>query len=259
MTDLHSHLIPGVDDGASDERQAARAVAALVAEGITAIATTPHVDGSITVNPAALEERLREIDTGWDVLVSLAGASLPDLKLSRAAEIMLDIPEPDLSEPKLRIAGGQFALVEFPYMTIPPNSDQVIARVRSSGWIPLIAHPERYHNVVSEHRMVPRWRDCGAYLQMNGPSLLGRYGESVKQMAVSLLEDGLVDCVASDYHARGEPHVRHYCAALTREATAEQVDLLTEVNPSRILRGELPIPIGSSRRRGFWSKLAVWR
>jgi protein-tyrosine phosphatase len=134
-------------------------------------------------------------------------------------------------------------LVEFPYFTVPPRAARVLAHLRDCGWVPVLAHPERYAGLEVTLALVEEWRAAGAYLQLNGPSLLGRYGPDAQRIATELLARGWIDYLSSDYHARGAPRVTEYRAALCAQRAELQADLLACENPARLLRGELPLPV----------------
>ncbi|MBI1808979.1 MAG: hypothetical protein HYR75_03715, partial [Gemmatimonadetes bacterium] len=123
-TDFHSHLMPGVDDGARDESFSAAALERFRGEGVGRVVTTPHFMGSLTLVAEALATRLAELDAGWASLQRVAAgegaAHGGALTVARGAEVMLDIPDPDLSDERLRLAGGPFVLVEFPGLQLPP-------------------------------------------------------------------------------------------------------------------------------------------
>ncbi len=141
-------------------------------------------------------------------------------------------------------------------MTVPPQSERVIGNLKLRGWTPIIAHPERYFGLDAELRLPGEWRRLGAHLQVNAGSLLGRYGDDVRRVALTLLERGWADYVASDYHARGRVHLRACRSRLEELGGAEHARLLTEVNPARILAGEPPIPVAPLRvRRSLWSRI----
>lgn len=259
ITDLHSHLMAGVDDGAADASEARAALAALRAAGAVHVVTTPHVDGSLTRRADALEQRLEALDAAWTALAALAAEHEPGLRLERGAEVMLDVPTPQLDDPRLRIAGGPFVLVEFPHRILPPQSANTLARLAQQGWIPLVAHPERYASLGDDLEPIGAWRRVGAYLQVNGPALLGRFGPRVRANALTLLARGWADCIASDYHARGDPRLAEYRQALTEQLGSEHAELLLSVNPARIARGEPPVPVPAARpRRRVWSSMFSW-
>ncbi|MEX1183133.1 MAG: CpsB/CapC family capsule biosynthesis tyrosine phosphatase [Gemmatimonadota bacterium] len=258
--DFHNHLIPGVDDGAADESQSADGLRAFVAQGITRIVVTPHIDGSLTLHPDALAARLQEIDAGWERLQRVVAEQFPELDVRRGVEVMLDTPEPNLSEDRLRLDGGRFALVEFPFMSVPPHSARVLEVLVRAGVTPIVAHPERYSGVTPDSPLPAEWRAAGALLQVNAGSIKGRYGPPARHIAFALLERGIVDYVCSDYHARGRPATAGARTILAGMDGAEQADLLMVVNPRRMLAGEAPIPVPPLRasRRSSWSRMLRW-
>lgn len=256
LVDLHNHLIPGVDDGASDIDQSRTALAALQDAGVTSLVATPHLKGSLTLEPEALDARLREIDTGWEKLEALAAAEFPALHLGRGVELMLDTPSPDLSDPRLRLAGGNFVLLEFPFMVVPPRSVHAIADLRMQGWKPVIAHPERYSGVDQRLEIVAEWRRCGGILQVNVGSLAGRYGEEARLRAEALLQRGWVDLLASDYHTREKLMIRVAYSRLKEMGAEEQAQLLLMTNPRRLLEGNDPVPVRPCMaQRSLWERL----
>lgn len=259
IIDFHNHVIPDVDDGASDEAQSAAALHAFLAQGISQIIATPHVDASLAARGDALQERLAEIDAGWARLEAVARAECPDMTVLRGAEIMLDTPEPHLSDARLRLNGGTFVLVEYPFMAVPPQSARVLRHIIDAGHTPVVAHPERYSGITPESRLPAEWRATGALLQVNAGSLTGRYGDAARSNALSLLAHGQVDYICSDYHARGRPSTGSARRFLSEQMDgAEQAELLTVVNPRRLIEGERPIPVAPLRQRTGWDRLFRW-
>lgn len=256
IVDLHNHLIPGVDDGAVDLDQSRNALTAMQDAGVTSLVATPHLRGSLTLEPQALDARLAEIDEGWAQLTGLAESEFPGMTLGRGVEIMLDTPRPDLSDPRLRLDGGEFALVEFPFMVVPPRSAEVISELRLQGWRPVIAHPERYAGVDPKLEIVEEWRRAGAILQVNVGSLVGRYGESARKLAHSLLERGWISLLASDYHTRERLTIGAAVARLTELGAAEEAHQLLVSNPRRILKGESLLPVQPIKmQQTLWDRL----
>ena len=255
MIDFHNHVMPGVDDGAADAAQAAEALRAFREQGVRTLVATPHVSGALTSEPAALAERLEELDRGWAELEQVAGG-FPDMRVLRGAEVMLDTPQPDLSDPRLRLGGTQYALVEFPFMSVPPNATNAIFDLKMRGWIPVLAHPERYANAATDLADASEWRRVGAALQVNAGSLLGRYGDRAQALAWGLVERGWVDYVGSDYHARGRLALAECRAELERRGGAEHARLLLEENPRRMLDGQAPLPVPAlSAPRPLWKRI----
>jgi protein-tyrosine phosphatase len=257
-TDLHNHLMPGVDDGAANDDEARSALLAMRDAGVRRIATTPHVSASAFLR-RSWEKQLTALDAAWQRLRELGAEVVPDVELHRGAEVRLDIPDPDLSDPRIRLGGGPSVLVEFAYFTVPPHSERLVARLREGGWIPVIAHPERYRGIATTLGVVATWRAAGGLVQVNAGSFTGRYGNEPKSIAQTLLAHGLIDCIASDYHGRGAPALSGARAWITSIGPSDQADLLFEINPARILKGEAPLPVPPlERKRGplsrFWSR-----
>jgi len=242
VIDLHNHLLPGVDDGAEDLGEAGAALAALRAQGVHTLVTTPHLDASLAGDSRRLAARLQEIDAAWDHLRGTA-ATLPGLRMERGAELRLDTPEPDAGDPRMRLAGTRFTLVEFPSMAVPPNAERPIHHMVQRGWTPVIAHPERYLNLDPGLRDVERWRAMGALLQVNAGSLLGRYGAAARRMAWKLLEHGWADYLSSDHHARGRVALADARDAVLARGGEAQARLLFEGNAARLLAGEPPLEV----------------
>lgn len=254
MIDFHNHLIPGVDDGAADAAQSAEALRAFHEQGVRTVVATPHVNGSATMDPGALAERLAELDEGWAVLEAEAASS--GVRVLRGAEIMLDVPAPDLSDPRLRLAGTSAVLVEFPFMNVPPNALQALFELTMAGWTPVLAHPERYGNAARDLSDAAEWVRVGAALQVNGGSLLGRYGKPAQELAWGLVERGLAAYLSSDYHARGRCPVADCRAELERRGGEEQARLLMEENPRRMLDGKPPLRVPPlAGQRPLWKRI----
>lgn len=258
VTDLHSHLVPGVDDGARTLEEAMEGLGRLEARGVRQLVTTPHLDASVTLSPEAFRGRMEEISVGWEALKGAARETYPEITLQRGHEVMLDVPHPDLSDPRTHLAGGPFVLVEWPRLRVPPSTGPVLDRLREDGHRIILAHPERYGGLDPDLRLPGEWRERGAFLQMNYGSLVGRYGEVPRQRALILLERGWGDLFSTDFH--GRPHLSIYLSRV-REALeglggGEQFFLMASVNPARVLQGEDPVPVPPlAFKRSLWDKV----
>lgn len=264
ITDFHNHLMPGVDDGAQDPADSAAALGRFRAEGAAQIITTPHFMGSLTLDPKQLEARLAELDAGWSALnevVAKDGEKMGSaLRVERGVEMMLDVPNPDLSDQRLRLAGGSFVLVEYPMLRLPPvNAEIALTELRSHGWFPVVAHPERYRNLDPTLVELAQFRRAGAFLQMNAGSLFGDYGKTAAGHARRILMTGEADYIGSDYHARGEPGLQRFVRAMADAGFSEQAELLTMTNPARLLAGEPPLRVPpiqmKTESRSLWERV----
>lgn len=258
FVDIHSHLVPGVDDGARDVTAVLGAVERFTRLSIRRIVTTPHIDGSLTLDPERLEERLSTVSAAWDRAAEAIGEHFPEVEFHRGHEVLLDVPNVDFSDPRIRMAGTSFVLVEWPRLQLPPGTVRALRRIRERGYRPIVAHPERYSGMGQSIEMAAQWRDAGAYLQVNYGSLVGRYGAAAQSVADRLLRRGWVDYLASDFH--GHARLRIYKTEATvvlEELGAEEVIMyLCRTNPGRVLSDEEPLPVPVLPvERGFWARL----
>lgn len=246
LVDIHNHLVAGVDDGANDIPSVLSSVERMTHTGIRRIVTTPHIRGSLTSDPRRLEARLSEVDEAFERAAAAIKEDFPEVEYRRGHEVLLDVPEVDFADERIRMAGSSFVLVEWPRLHIPPGTPRVLGWIREQGYRPIVAHPERYMGMGDQLDLAERWRAVGAFLQVNYGSLDGRYGEDARDVALHLLERGLVDYMASDFH--GKPGLRIYkkeawAVLEERDGGEETLDLLCRVNPGRILEDLEPVPV----------------
>ena len=239
MIDIHSHLLPGVDDGSPSIEASVPVLERFARDGVTCLVLTPHLAASRAA--AAPYERNVELLQR----LKAAAPSAPELRLGW--EILLDEPNVDLREPRLRLGGGagyaqtesRAILVEFRRLHVPARAVDELYRIRSTGLIPVVAHPERYRGCTVA--TITQWRAAGAVMQLDTAGLVGR-GHTA-DFARALLDAGLADLVASDNHGdtRSLAAAREWLADVAGE---EHAELLTTTNPRRLLDGEpvLPVP-----------------
>lgn len=246
MIDLHTHLLPGVDDGSPSIERSLRVLERFAGEGVEVVVCTPHLDASaVSKAPRARnEEILAEL--------AAAAAALPRAPgLALGWEIMLDEPGAALNARGLTLGNSRAVLVEFPRTNIPSGGAAELFRLRMSGIVPVLAHPERYWGCTIE--MVREWRHVGAVIQLDAVMLLNP--SPAGDLARALIAEGLVDCIASDNHAdnRSQMVARNWLAEVGGD---EQGLLMTQQNPSRLLtdRDLLPVP-PLPRQRGMFARL----
>lgn len=255
MLDFHNHIIPGVDDGAESLEQSLSALEKMWEQGITHVITTPHFRASSVKDPE-FESLMRHIDACWEQLVESARENFPQMKLDRGVELALDDPSPVATDPRLRLAGGRFMLVEFPWFTIPPNGVQALIHLKASDMTPIVAHPERYENTDPQMEIFREWKQAGAFLQLNAGSLVGAYGARVERNAWRVLEAGLADYLSSDYHSRGNCLSSGAGERLAARGGVAQLKALTEYNGDRLIQGLDPTPVVPlGRPESRWRRL----
>lgn len=139
-------------------------------------------------------------------------------------------------------------------MEVPPGSEGALSRIRKSGWLPILAHPERYHGARDFMELCRRWRAAGAYLQVNHGSLLGQYGDKPRARAWELIQAGAAAFLSSDYHPRPRHQltVRKVREVVEEEGGRDAFDILTRVNPQRLMDDREPLTVP-----GFETKPAL--
>lgn len=230
MIDIHTHLIPGVDDGARTVETSLKVLERFANEGVTVVVCTPHLNAT-----EADQIDVARYDNAFESLLSAAPA-VP--RLERGWEIMLDAPGMDLHAPHLGLGGSRALLVEFPRMNVPARASAELQRLSVGGLLPVLAHPERYWGCSVEQ--VDAWRKAGAIIQLDAAMLLS--GGPVGRVARQMLERGMVDVIASDNHGdlRSLGVARNW---LEEMRAHDQLSLLTRVNAERILAGHRPLHV----------------
>jgi protein-tyrosine phosphatase len=186
---------------------------------------------------------MSRIDEAWRTLESAVAEGFPDMILKRGVELALDEPIDSVEDLRVRLGGSRFVLVEFPYFMIPPNSGQVLARLRRGGVTPIVAHPERYQNVDDDLAVLYDWKRSGAFLQLNAGSVAGAYGPRVERLAWKCLRAGVCDYLSSDYHSRGRCLTEPAKTRLGERNGDSQFQTLALLNGDRLLSGLEPIPV----------------
>ena len=247
MIDLHSHILPGVDDGARTMDDARELATRAAADGVTAIAATPHVRDDYPTSPDDMEAGVGAVRAdlaghGIDVDVLTGG----EVDVERAGHLSRD----DLA--RFTLAGtGRYLLVEFPYAGWPLGLDQSLFNLRAAGLTPVLAHPERNRDVQARPIRLEPLVAAGTLVQVTAASVDGRIGRSARETAERLLEHGLVHVLASDAHT---PDVREAGLAEAARAVGDAglARYLTEEAPAAIVAGERVEPAPARRRRGFF-------
>jgi protein-tyrosine phosphatase len=210
IVDLHSHLVPGVDDGTSTVAESLTVLAGLYQEGVRAVVTTPHLLLPHLGSEAGLDRELELHRRAFDELSAACAEhnELPSIALGQ------EIWAPDAASARrvvrrgdIGLAGGRFLLVEFGFDLLGNHND-VIREVHGAGRQIVIAHPERYRYLAGHNplEVMRTWQELGALLQVNVGSLTGHYNRSSpgsERLAWQMIELGLVDLLATDHHG---PH-----------------------------------------------------
>lgn len=200
ITDMHSHILPGLDDGSPDVETSVKLVEGLVRLGIRGSIATPHIIGDMYRNDATT------VNAALKKLRDALEERQIDFKLNAAAEYMLDGYFLDLLKNKtpLLTLKNNLVLTEFSYAERPYSLEQMVFSIITEGYNPVLAHPERYAYYHNDYNEYHRLRDLGFNLQVNMLSLTGYYGKPVAKAAAYILKNDLASFAGTDLH-----HDRH--------------------------------------------------
>lgn len=237
MLDLHIHILPGVDDGAQDYEDSIGMADLALKSGIRTVCATPHANQMGRYENFYSLEFSRRYDRLQEMLRS---NNLP-LQILEGQEIMAsdDMLEKILDGRLISLNGTQYYLVEFPFGSDPDWITDRLEDILSIDATPIIAHVERYHCVQYDPGFVYDWIRMGCVTQMNKGSMLGRFGNSVKETCMPLLNYELIHCLASDAHGpvRRTPWMRDAHEFLTNHFDSNYAEELLTINPRNILNG----------------------
>lgn len=222
-TDMHSHLIPGIDDGSPDVETSIKLIEGLIELGYKKLITTPHLMIDLYPN------NRQTITKAYDKLKAELKKRKMNIEVRPAAEYFLDDHFDTLLEKKepLLTIKDNLVLVEFSFASIPLDYKQKIFAIQLNGYKPILAHPERYSYLHQKPEIYEELRNAGCYFQINLLSLTGYYGRSIAQAAERLVKKKQVELLGTDLH-----HDRHLLnlqsAALLQKANevANAVPLL---------------------------------
>lgn len=251
MVDLHAHILPGVDDGSQSMKESLQMVRMAADSGVRAMAVTPHCN-----IPDAFDnydgEELRKKFSAFQEEVKKEGIPL-ELFIGMEVYARDNLVELIRSRKLVPLNDDRYLLIEFPFDEDGDWMTFLLDVVLENGYVPLVAHPERYHPVQADPGLAYAWACMGCALQVNKGSVLGTFGRRAGQTAMILLEHELVACVASDaHHAEYRtPHMARVEEYLRQTFGENCAQLLLWGNPARILNGDkivLPEPRGFRRR-----------
>lgn len=196
MIDIHTHILPGVDDGASNWNEALNMARAAVAEGITTIIATPHhANGRYHNTASEVVEYVRHMNE------QLTAIGVP-LTIRAGQEIRLhhDLLEAWSRKELIPLAESSYVLIELPSSGIPKETYALFHELNVMKLKPIIAHPERNAEIVRYPDRLAQLIDIGAFAQVTSHSLLGGFGRQIEKTAWSLCRSGLIHLVSSDAH-----------------------------------------------------------
>lgn len=206
-TELHSHLIPGIDDGTEKVEETIEVLKHYHKLGYKKVITTPHIMGDFYKNGAF------NILPGLEKIKSLLVQNNIEIEIEAAAEYMVDeLLEVKINKKEILTFGGNKVLIELPFNEEPLNFKTVLFELQVNGYQPVLAHPERYSYYGSKKSNFNDLVENGVLFQLNLMSLIGYYSPEIKKTAEYLIDNKLVHLVGSDLH--GTKHLPYLEKAL---------------------------------------------
>jgi protein-tyrosine phosphatase len=261
MIDIHSHIMPGIDDGARSMEEAVEMARIAMEDGIEQMVSTPHMYNGLSHNPEPSEilERVAELNEAVRAVCDNRFKILPGNEVHLSHEIVEQAKTDRVS----RLNSKNYMLVELPRFTVPTGADELFYQLVLQGVHPILVHPERNAQLQAHPETVAGLVERGVLVQVTAMSVTGEFGAAAQATAESLLRHNCVHFLATDTHRpnRRAPILsrgRDAVAAIMGEAVARK---LVDDNPRAVINGEPlqfepPIPYGSppKPKRSFFSR-----
>lgn len=221
FVDIHNHILPGIDDGATDVEESIDLINGFQQLGINHFIATPHVMNDYYPNtPARIEKARLALTT------ELERRGMKEITIKAAAEYMMDQAFLELIEKeKLLTLKDNMVLVEMSYFQPPINLNEILFKLQTAQYKPVLAHPERY--AFFHSRSLNKYSELksrGCLFQLNALSLVGHYGKNMQEIAFRLLEEEMIDFLGTDTH-----QMRHLEKLSAAQLTKKQQELVLPV------------------------------
>lgn len=233
MIDLHSHILPGIDDGSRSLEQSLEMARMAVDDGTTVMACTPHIYPGLYMNDAAGIQAERDklqkaLDTYRIPLQLVVGAD---------AHLVPELLDGLQSGRVPTINGSRYLLLEPPHHVPPPNLEQSVFQIMAAGYVPVITHPERLVWIEHHYPTFVELARRGAWLQLTAGAIVGKFGKRARYWSERLLNEGWVHIVASDAHTTGmrNPRMSEAIPVLEKAVGADEARRLLHERPQAIL------------------------
>ncbi len=192
--DIHSHLIPGIDDGSPDVESSMILIKGMIELGYKKLFITPHIHKELYAND------LQTISQGFQILQKAVAKENLSIELYFGAEYFLEFEFSELLKKETLLSfGNNYLLMETSFVAPYPHLEETIFELKVKGYKPILAHPERYRYELTIPQ-VKNLKNKGCLMQVNLLSFTGSYGKNAQIFAYKLLEEGLIDFLGSDLH-----------------------------------------------------------
>lgn len=240
MVDIHSHMLPGVDDGSDGMNESLEMARIAVSGGTEEMVITPHCNIPYMYKNYAGS---KITDCFNELKLQISNCGIP-LEIYLGAEVFITDEITGLIRTGRvnTINNGRYILVEFGFNEEPEYMYKMLHKIISEGIVPVVAHPERYYAVFYYPEIIYGWIEAGAVIQINKGSLLGRFGKEPEAVARVLLAHNLVHCIASDAHTswRRTPYLADAMDVMTDLFSQDYARNVLEINPHKIIFNSKP-------------------
>ena len=245
MIDVHSHILPGIDDGARDLEEALEMARLAVADGIRVMVATPHLFKHKIVDLNAINEK-RVILEHLDAFRDKLAAEGIDLEILPGCDVPLSPEALSLLEEDRVLTvndGKRYLLLELPDFSMPPSLENICFRLQCQGIPPIITHPERHLFIQELPDKLRRVIELGCLAQLTASSLTGGFGRQVAKVSRQLVKKGYIQLLASDAHdpRHRPPQLSKAVIELSKLVGPERAWAMVTQIPQKIIRGE-PAP-----------------
>lgn len=235
--DIHSHILPGIDDGAEDSNELLKMLKIAHQEGIRHVIATPHY------HPRRGEADKKSIQSVFEKAKELAREYVPDLQLYAGNEIYYQQDAKDLLKAGkiLTLADSRYVLIEFSMAADKMQMKAALSQMQMAGFMPVVAHLERYGAFLDDFGMVRELADGGVYFQANTSSIIGDSGSYVKKFLKRMIKEDCLHFVGTDAHGMYQraPLMRKCAGYLEKKFGEEIVQRLLIDNPSKIVQNKI--------------------
>lgn len=234
MIDIHTHILPYCDDGADSLNEAIKELTEISRSGVTDVILTPHYIRNVFENSREKNQVM------YQELKSSMQQKQIKINLHQGAEVYLDDKIwIDIEKYDLMLADSDYVLVETSFNGFPRDLLENLYQLVRKGYKPILAHPERYSDIIQDHDLAEDLIYRNVYLQMNAGSFLGYYGNKVQKTAWQLLKRKLVHFLASDTHCNSDYYfLNESLQTVVKNTEPEFIEQITTLNPEKLLQNK---------------------
>ncbi len=235
--DIHCHILPGIDDGAANEREMLQMLKVAYSQGIRYVFATPHY------HPKRGEADASVVDSVFENVQNVVKTQFPDMKIYKGNEIYFrqDATQMLKEGRLLTLAGSDYVLLEFSTAVSRDQVKNAVGQLQMAGYVPVIAHVERYEDLVGEYGFIEELADAGVYFQVNAASVVGDMGGARKRFIKKMIKNDWVHFIGTDAHDAGHraPLMEKCASYLRKKFDEDTAEMLLYHNPMMIVKNKM--------------------